>query len=202
MSGRQRIPNSERFPYLRDENGRSLCRVCKKPVEPPKRTFCSPRCLRDFMMQTNWNRVRRVVYERDGGVCMKCGKRVSRKNFHVDHIIPVSEGGAEWDLSNLELSCPECNLRKGKQIDFEAEQCVVQTPEEYIEILERKIEVMYKTLLSILEQTSKFKTDYSVDYCNISTPIGVCTWVASEIRKKLKRLEMPIPAKLDELKSA
>ena len=44
---------------------------------------------------------------------MKCGKEVSRDHYHVDHIIPISAGGDEWDLSNLELSCPECNLKKG-----------------------------------------------------------------------------------------
>ncbi|HEY8541665.1 MAG TPA: HNH endonuclease signature motif containing protein [Pseudothermotoga sp.] len=47
---------------------------------------------------------------------MKCGKRVPRNNFHVDHIIPIAAGGDEWNLDNLELSCPKCNLRKGSRI--------------------------------------------------------------------------------------
>jgi 5-methylcytosine-specific restriction endonuclease McrA len=64
-------------------------------------------------MVTDWRRVRRVVYARDGGICMKCGTRVSDKNFHVDHIVALANGGAEWDLDNLELSCPLCNLSKG-----------------------------------------------------------------------------------------
>jgi len=64
-------------------------------------------------MLTDWNRVRQVIWCRDGGVCMKCGKSLYPDDFHVDHIIPVSKGGEEWDLSNLELSCPECNLTKG-----------------------------------------------------------------------------------------
>ena len=42
--------------------------------------------------------------------CMKCGQRVNEKNFHVDHIIPLAAGGDEWDLNNLELSCPRCNI--------------------------------------------------------------------------------------------
>lgn len=63
-------------------------------------------------MQTDWRRVRRVIWERDGGICMKCGKRLDENNFHVDHIVPLSKGGDEWNLDNLELSCPRCNLKK------------------------------------------------------------------------------------------
>jgi 5-methylcytosine-specific restriction endonuclease McrA len=68
-------------------------------------------------MRTDWDRVRLVVWYRDGGKCMKCGKRLLPNNFHVDHIIPISKGGDEWDLSNLELSCPSCNLSKGIKYD-------------------------------------------------------------------------------------
>lgn len=105
--------NYERFPIKQDENGTRLCRVCGNAIQPPKLTFCGPRCLRDFYMLTDWQRVRRVVFERDGGICMKCGQKVSKEKYHVDHINPISNGGSEWDLNNLELSCPECNLKKG-----------------------------------------------------------------------------------------
>ncbi|MBO4313157.1 MAG: HNH endonuclease [Desulfovibrio sp.] len=50
---------------------------------------------------------------------MKCGRRVTKKNFHVDHIIPISKGGDEWDLNNLELSCPDCNLQKSTREEIE-----------------------------------------------------------------------------------
>ena len=48
---------------------------------------------------------------------MKCGKTVSEKDFHVDHIVPLAKGGAEFDLTNLELSCPKCNLKKGAKLE-------------------------------------------------------------------------------------
>lgn len=105
--------NSRRFPYKCDDDGRYYCRVCSKPLEGRKSSFCGQRCLRDFFMRTDWQRVRRVIYERDGGICMKCGKRVQKGDYHVDHIMPLAAGGDEWDLGNLELSCPECNLKKG-----------------------------------------------------------------------------------------
>ena len=63
-------------------------------------------------MQTDWQRVRAVVYERDGHVCMKCGKYIRKDNYHVDHIRPISKGGAEYSLENLQLLCQSCNLTK------------------------------------------------------------------------------------------
>lgn len=116
MSDRQHRWNSERFPYLKDDDGHWLCRVCHRPLTPPKTSFCNRRCLRDFFILTDWQRVRRVIFERDGGICMKCGKQVAKDDYHVDHIVPVSAGGPEWELGNLELSCPECNLKKGAKV--------------------------------------------------------------------------------------
>ena len=118
MSDRQGKWNTKRFPYRKNDNGENLCRICGKPTKR-NRTCCDVRCWRDFFMQTDWQRVRRVVYERDGGLCMKCGKKVDKKSFHVDHIIPLSKGGPEWDLNNLELSCIKCNLEKGGKIPEE-----------------------------------------------------------------------------------
>ena len=47
---------------------------------------------------------------------MKCNKKVPKDDFHVDHIDPICNGGDEWDLGNLELSCPKCNLSKGGRV--------------------------------------------------------------------------------------
>jgi 5-methylcytosine-specific restriction endonuclease McrA len=60
--------------------------------------------------------VRKVIYYRDGGICMKCNKKVYMNDFHIDHINPICKGGEEWELSNLELSCPKCNLQKGSKL--------------------------------------------------------------------------------------
>lgn len=51
-------------------------------------------------------------------VCHWCGK-ACRKNFHVDHIRPLSRGGAH-EFRNLCISCPSCNLTKHARdpIDF------------------------------------------------------------------------------------
>ena len=73
--------------------------------------------------------LRRMIYERDGGMCMLCKVRVTKagefkygvysSNYlppaHVDHIIPRSRGGRN-DVSNLRLLCESCNESKGAKL--------------------------------------------------------------------------------------
>ena len=33
---------------------------------------------------------------------------------HVDHILPLSMGGAKYDAGNARASCQSCNLKRGK----------------------------------------------------------------------------------------
>jgi len=116
MADRQGVSSRVRFPYRYTNDGEPLCRWCGTIMDDKRRTFCGPRCVRDFKLVTDWQHVRKVVYERDDGICMKCGKGVTRDDYHVDHIVPLAAGGDEWDLDNLELSCPTCNLSKGAKI--------------------------------------------------------------------------------------
>lgn len=53
--------------------------------------------------------VKIAVAARDGGRCRQCG---SAENLHYDHVIPWSKGGANT-VSNIQLLCGRCNLRKG-----------------------------------------------------------------------------------------
>jgi hypothetical protein len=57
-------------------------------------------------------RVKDLVWKRDGGVCVKCG---SNKNLEFDHIIPVSKGGANT-YRNIQLLCEKCNRKKSNKI--------------------------------------------------------------------------------------
>jgi tetratricopeptide (TPR) repeat protein len=56
--------------------------------------------------------VRREVWRRDGGACVKCG---SRRNLEYDHIVPVSKGGSNT-VRNIELLCETCNRSKSASI--------------------------------------------------------------------------------------
>jgi Holliday junction DNA helicase RuvB len=56
--------------------------------------------------------VRREVWRRDGGKCVRCG---SRENLEYDHIIPVSKGGSNT-ARNIELLCENCNRAKSDTV--------------------------------------------------------------------------------------
>ena len=57
-------------------------------------------------------RVRFEVFKRDGFKCQYCGATAPEAVLHVDHIAPVSKGGAN-DILNLVTSCASCNGGKG-----------------------------------------------------------------------------------------
>jgi Holliday junction DNA helicase RuvB len=56
--------------------------------------------------------IRREVWRRDEGKCVKCGSRI---NLEYDHIIPVSRGGSNT-VRNIELLCEACNRSKSDLI--------------------------------------------------------------------------------------
>lgn len=75
---------------------------------------------------TKWSR--RGVLRRDHYICVYCGIRademqrgrmISRSDFTVDHILPLSRGGKSiW--SNTACACASCNQRKGNRTPHEA----------------------------------------------------------------------------------
>ena len=46
-----------------------------------------------------------------GCVCWYCGINLGSKEIHIDHIDPLSKGGADT-IHNLALSCVSCNRAK------------------------------------------------------------------------------------------
>ncbi|GEM_PF-1038902 len=56
--------------------------------------------------------IQNIVWNRDGGRCVKCG---SRENLEFDHIIPFSKGGSNT-ARNLQLLCEKCNREKSNSI--------------------------------------------------------------------------------------
>lgn len=56
--------------------------------------------------------------------CHLCGQPVDKTlrwphpmSPSMDHVVPIAEGGAVYDLANLRLAHFRCNLRKGRRLD-------------------------------------------------------------------------------------
>ena len=64
-----------------------------------------------------WRLLRQAVFERDGRVCVYCGKSIG--TLTCDHVVPVSRGGSST-LDNLVTACLACNVAKA-----------TRTPEEW-----------------------------------------------------------------------
>ena len=70
------------------------------------------------------------IIERDGFKCQICGKflttckdakrfvKLATGLYHIDHIVPVNQGGRAT-LENLRLTCPDCNLKRKRKFTFD-----------------------------------------------------------------------------------
>ena len=55
------------------------------------------------------------VVDRDGFKCQYCGATPGTSELHVDHIVPVCQGGTNEE-SNLITSCKTCNFGKSGKV--------------------------------------------------------------------------------------
>lgn len=56
-----------------------------------------------------WDALRPVILQRDGHQCQIRGPKCKGVATQVDHIVPLSEGGARLDPDNLRAACGTCN---------------------------------------------------------------------------------------------
>lgn len=61
-----------RLPYPKDENGKPLCRWCRKPVLPPRKSWCGDACVEEYRERYDTVYQRKLVLRRDRGVCVAC----------------------------------------------------------------------------------------------------------------------------------
>lgn len=55
-----------------------------------------------------WDVLRRLVWERDGGACVRCRDPTPLDEFHCDHIVSGKRGTNA--LSNLRTLCRRCHV--------------------------------------------------------------------------------------------
>jgi 5-methylcytosine-specific restriction endonuclease McrA len=110
-----KLPNDIQSEYVKTINGDIkipkvivLCKFNKVPMKRPK-----------FSLGGVWNR--------DGGVCQYTGKKLSKNEGNVDHIMPRSRGG-KTDWSNCVLSHKEINAQKANRTPEEAGLKLIKPP--------------------------------------------------------------------------
>lgn len=54
---------------------------------------------------------REAIYDRDNGICHICHRKVSRKSFTLDHLIPIVHGGDHTAI-NVAVAHRRCNGRR------------------------------------------------------------------------------------------
>jgi 5-methylcytosine-specific restriction endonuclease McrA len=70
---------------------------------------------------------RRNIFERDRNCCQYCGKKFSRADLTIDHVVPRSRGGKDsWE--NVVLACVKCNVQKGDRLPQEAGLKLIRPP--------------------------------------------------------------------------
>ncbi len=70
---------------------------------------------------------KRLIYDRDGGICAYCGKSIPYTATTLDHVIPLSKGGdSSWE--NLVNCCHSCNQHKGNHAPEEARMKLILRP--------------------------------------------------------------------------
>jgi hypothetical protein len=69
----------------------------------------------------------RILFARDGHVCLYCGRRYPARELTRDHVIPASRGGRDV-YANLATSCRACNARKDDRTPEEARMPLLALP--------------------------------------------------------------------------
>lgn len=117
------------------------CIICEKSFEKPdkRKSYCSQACFSKWyysLAVDSWEQIKVIVLKRDGK-CLNCGVKIGTANpewqksssiikrchrevvFEVHHIIPICEGGEEFDPDNCMTLCYDCHKEKhsiiGKQ---------------------------------------------------------------------------------------
>ena len=144
MSSQRVMPGgrADRKDLPKGAHGRCLCRWCSLEVPAGRHTFCSEWCVEEWKVRSDPGYLRERVFERDRGICARCGldclsearhvrklrgvararaltdwKYGARKSlWDADHITPVVEGGGECDLSNMQTLCLKCHRTRTAEL--------------------------------------------------------------------------------------
>ena len=76
-----------------------------------------------------WQMVRLQILDRDHHQCQVRGPKCKGNATEVDHIVPLSEGGARLDHDNLRSSCTACNRGRQNTRNVELAKALERPPQ-------------------------------------------------------------------------
>jgi 5-methylcytosine-specific restriction endonuclease McrA len=142
---------------VRGEPAAAVFRSPSTTVEVPT-VICLRRYVNVPRRGAAWSRA--GVLRRDGCRCIYCGARpgdrqrgraLSRADFSVDHIVPLSRGGKNtW--GNTACACLRCNGRKGDRTPAEANMKLLwepKTPRTSYLVLRGDVPVSWKKYIEV-----------------------------------------------------
>ena len=134
-------------------------------------------------------RTRFEVFKRDGFACQYCGRHKDQDavKLHVDHVIPVKEGGGD-EMENLVTACQDCNLGKAaKLLDDRAP--VTPIEQRVQELVERRAKLeQYLAERALVDADVSRAWDHWFDVWRKDTlPPYHCPW-KSTLRNYIEKL--------------
>lgn len=99
MASKRRFYGKDRNKLKYNKKGRPLCRYCETEVKPPKRTFCSDKCVHEWKLRKSSSYVRYCLFKRDHGVCSLCGVDTDKLKKQGKQILKNSGREAYWNFS-------------------------------------------------------------------------------------------------------
>lgn len=126
------------------------------------------------------------MFKRDHFTCVYCGRSAPEVVLHVDHVLPVSEGGTN-DIGNLVTACADCNLGKGASIIDTGRNL---TKKQLRELKDRReqIELLQKWNKELLEIKNLEVEEVVLTCNNLLLDVGVEARVSEGYKGELRQL--------------
>jgi 5-methylcytosine-specific restriction endonuclease McrA len=95
------------------------CTICGKSLPPKRRKYCSDKCFLHWynrIARFDWPSIRKAVRRRDKYTCRDCGTKRDKyggsPKLTVHHVVPIKDGGPEFDIGNCVTLCETCHRKR------------------------------------------------------------------------------------------